>query len=298
MEVRILSDHESTDLVQVGSNITQFKPGDRVAAFHEMVHPHGSYAEYANAFGYTTWHLPKHTSFEEAATIPLAGMTAALGMYQRLRLPLPWQPATQEIPLVIYGAASAVGAYAVKMAVLSNIHPLICIAGRGIPYVESLIDKSKGDTIIDYRKGDAEVVSGMEKALGGKQLLHAYDAVSEFGSYQNICKVLDHYEGKITNVLPGKKYADIPKTVERSTTQVGNVHNKDFPADVEFGAVFFKWFGRGLEKGFFRGHPYEVIPGGLGGVQQGLQNLKDGKASATKYVFRIAETEGLDGSKL
>ena len=237
----------------MGSNITEFKPGDRVAAFHEMVHPHGSYAEYANAFGYTTWHLPKHTSFEEAATIPLAAMTAALGMYQRLKLPLPWQPATQEIPLVVYGAASAVGAFAVKMAVLSNIHPLICIAGRGIPYVESLIDKSKGDTVIDYREGDAAVVSGIEKALGGKQLLYAYDAVSEFGSYQNICKVLDHHKGKITNVLPGKKYAEIPKTVERSTTQVGNVHNEGSPEDIEFGAVFFKWFGRGLEKGFFRG---------------------------------------------
>jgi NADPH:quinone reductase len=269
-----------------------------VAAFHEMVHPHGSYAEYANAFAYTTWHLPKHTTFEEAATIPLAGMTAALGMYQRLKLPVPWCPATQEIPLVVYGAASAVGAYAVKMAVLSNIHPLICVAGRGVPYVESLIDKSKGDTVIDYREGDAAVVAGLQKALGGKKLLHAYDAVSEFGSYQNICKVLDHHQGKITNVLPGKKYKEIPATVERSTTQVGNVHNKDSPLDVEFGAVFFKWFGRGLEKGFFRGHPHEVIPGGLGGVQQGLQNLKDGKASATKYVFRIAETKGLDGAKL
>lgn len=170
-----------------------------------MIQPHGSYAEYANAWAYTTWHLPKHTSFEEAATIPLAAMTAALGMYQRLKLPVPWCPADQEIPLVIYGAASAVGAYAVKMAVLSNIHPLICVAGRGIPYVETLIDKSKGDIVIDYRQGHDAVVSGMKNALGGEKLIYAFDAVSEFGSYQNICQILDLQEGKIALVLPGKK---------------------------------------------------------------------------------------------
>ena len=49
----------------VGENVTEFKKGDRVAGFHEMAAPHGSYAEYAIAWAYTTFHLPKKTSFEE-----------------------------------------------------------------------------------------------------------------------------------------------------------------------------------------------------------------------------------------
>jgi NADPH-dependent curcumin reductase CurA len=49
----------------VGANVTEFKKGDRVAAFHEMKAPHGSFAEYAIAWAYTTFHLPKKTSFEE-----------------------------------------------------------------------------------------------------------------------------------------------------------------------------------------------------------------------------------------
>lgn len=48
----------------VGENITEFKPGDRVAAYHEIGADHGSYAEYAIAWGYTTFHLPKQTTFE------------------------------------------------------------------------------------------------------------------------------------------------------------------------------------------------------------------------------------------
>lgn len=42
----------------------ELQVGDRVAAFHEMRTPGGSYAEYAVAWAHTTFHLPKQTSFE------------------------------------------------------------------------------------------------------------------------------------------------------------------------------------------------------------------------------------------
>ena len=50
---------------EVGENVVEFKKGDRVAAFHEMVKPHGSFAEYSIAWAHTTFHLPKKTTFEE-----------------------------------------------------------------------------------------------------------------------------------------------------------------------------------------------------------------------------------------
>lgn len=49
----------------VGDDVYEFKKGDRVAAFHEMMAPHGSFAEYAIAWDYATFHLPEKTSFEE-----------------------------------------------------------------------------------------------------------------------------------------------------------------------------------------------------------------------------------------
>ncbi len=48
----------------VGANVFEFAPGDRVAAFHEMRTPHGSYAEYAIAWQHTTFRIPAHTTFE------------------------------------------------------------------------------------------------------------------------------------------------------------------------------------------------------------------------------------------
>lgn len=231
--------------------------------------------------------------FTEAATVPLAAMTSAIGLYNCLGLPEPWRPVdpnAEPTPLIIYGAGSAVGAFAVQLASRSNIHPLICVAGRSADHVQTLIDPSKGDVIIDYRAGDEAVVSGLAKALGGKKALHALDAVSENGSYQNINKVLSN-GAKLTVVLPGKEVDAAREGVEVSRTSVGTAHKEA----KDFAFVSFRLFGRGLAEGWFKPHRHEVVPGGLGGVQTALENLKAGKASAVKYVFRIAETEGATG---
>lgn len=89
-----------------------------------------------------------------AATIPLAAMTAAISLYQRLNLPLPWNPTSEPLSLVIYGGVTAVGAFIIKFARLSNIHPLIVVVCRGSAFVETIIDPKKGNTIIDYYEGD------------------------------------------------------------------------------------------------------------------------------------------------
>jgi len=159
---------------------------------------------------------------------------------------------------------------------------------------------------VDYRKGDDAVVSGIEEALeknGLDKVEYAIDAVSEKGSYQNICRVLDAH-GRITLVLPGKKYEEIPESVTKSLTACGSVFADVDPESAEgkagvrtgnkeFGFVFYRFFSRGLQQGWFRGHPHEVVPGGLNGVETGLKNLKEGKASAVKYVFRISDTHGV-----
>ncbi len=290
----------------VGTGVTEFKVGDRVGAFHEMTTPHGGFAEYAIAAEKSMFHLPQQTSFEEAATIPLAAMTAALGLFCYLRLPEPWVIPTQaekdELAggVLVYGAASAVGAFAIKLLTRARIHPIIAVAGRGIPFVEGLLDKTKGDIVLDYRDGDDRVVDGIRSVVStGRKLLYALDAVSEGTSYQNIVKALDR-RGHVNFVLPGE-YKEVPPTIHQTITLVGAVHGNavaesqhGHPEHLDdFGYAWLRIFSLGLKDGWFTGHPYEVVPGGLNGVQTGLQNLKDGKASAMKYVYRIAETEGL-----
>jgi NADPH2:quinone reductase len=66
---------------EVGSEVKNFRPGDRVAGFHEMDTPRGTYAEYTVCPEHTVFHIPETMSFEEASTIPLTGMIRQLVCY-------------------------------------------------------------------------------------------------------------------------------------------------------------------------------------------------------------------------
>ncbi|KAI9091548.1 hypothetical protein DFS34DRAFT_635060 [Phlyctochytrium arcticum] len=186
-----------------------------------MGDPHGAYAEYAIAPASTTFHIPEKTSFEEACTLPLAAMTAAIGLYQDLALPLPWHPRKDtdpEIPLIIYGGSTAVGAFALKLAKLSNIHPVITVAGKGQAYVESL---KAADHIVNYRD-TKDVTAAIKEALGGKSCLDALDAVSIEESYNNTTRALSP-SGHVSTVLP---MPEPPTGIIYHHGVVGNVHTK------------------------------------------------------------------------
>lgn len=188
------------------------------------------------------------------------------------------------------------GAFAIKLACLSNIHPIIAIAGKASTFVESLIDRKKGDTIVDYRSGDEAVRTKIAEAADGHPIHHAVDSISEKGSYLNIAAVLST-PGRIATVLPIEEGDEIPEGITIAMINVGSVHKPPAEGktmeDQEFGSVFFPFLGRSLAQGWFTGHPFEVRQGGLGGLEGALRDLKDGKASAVKYVVRIGETEGL-----
>lgn len=64
----------------------------------------------------------------------------------------------------------------------SQVHPVICVVGQPRDHVETLIDRTNGDVIIDYWHGAESMVAGIKDALGARPLLHAFDATSEHES--------------------------------------------------------------------------------------------------------------------
>jgi NADPH2:quinone reductase len=181
--------------------------------------------------------------------VPLTAMTAAVLLYSVLGLPQPWsKPAAGKTPLVIYGAASAVGAYAVQLARRSGIHLLICVAGKGMEFVEALVDKSAGDVVLDYRKGNERLVEDMRAAVPeGQKLMYALDAVSGKGSYGNICKVLSTEGGKLALVLPPGPEG-VPEGIAARQAQVSVAFN----AEKELEFAWSRLFGLGLKDGWFK----------------------------------------------
>lgn len=105
-------------------------------------------------------------------------------------------------------------------------------------------------------------------------------------------------------VSGSNKYHDeeIPESVKVVYTYVGTAHSGAYrpgmvkqPTDVEFVEsdpewtyVFFRYVAKMLADGKLTGHPFEVVDGGLQGVEDGLKMLKAGKAKGFKYLFRVA----------
>ncbi|KAL5355748.1 chaperonin 10-like protein [Aspergillus floccosus] len=275
---------------EVGDNISEFKVGDRVAAFHDYMTPHGSFAEYAIGKLHATFHLPPHIPFEAAATVPLAAATACLALFARLGLPEPWlgDKSWANKPrggVLVYGAASAVGSFAIKFLQKADIHPVIAIAGRGRDYAKSLMNADKGDVVIDYRDNESAIVRAILDAIpAGESLLHAVDAVSERSSFEVIGKVLDQTAGAVSIVTP-ERPKELASTIRVEFSNVGSIHTDD----KDFGFVWSRMVSRGLSEGWLCPHPHETVPGGLEGVQTALNYLKAGKASAVKYVVRVPQ---------
>ncbi|KAF7900584.1 uncharacterized protein EAF01_007886 [Botrytis porri] len=161
----------------IGTNMqikNEYSLGERVAAFHPMMGSHGAYAEYAVAPIQTVMELPDAITFEvpyqidDSATIPLVATTAALSLFRRQHLPPPWSPRADSVPLplIIYGASSSLGTFAIKLARASNIHPIIATADGSSCHLHPLLDPSSGDKLIDYRLGTEQMIKATKMALG------------------------------------------------------------------------------------------------------------------------------------
>ena len=285
----------------IGSLVTNFKVGDRVAAYHRSGHPHGSYAEYTIAPAHMTFHIPNTLSFEEAATIPLTAHTAALALYVDLKLPLPFLqeiptggPTKKREPLLIYGVTSACGAFAAKFARLSSIGPIIGVAGRAQDFAKTLVDY-----VVDYRNGEDALVASIESILKKEglplKLPKVFDTISENGSLEATLRIIDPEAGMVSTLLPPKLFAIDKEAFEypEGVTAINTAAPKLFDVHKEFAYVWSSYLTFLLQNQRLVGHPFEIVPGGLHGVLIGLRNLYGGKASAVKYVYRVEDTGSL-----
>jgi NADPH2:quinone reductase len=240
------------------------------------------------------------TDAYKAATIPLAALTAAVVLYRDLELPPPWSPAQEPVPLVIYGASSAVGTFTVKLALKSNIHPIIAIAGKSKDLVRSLIDPSQGDVVLDYRDGAESLITDVQQhiqRLGLQGVHYAFDTIANSTSVELVAQLVQP-GGHLNVISPRRDCSAVPANVKTSAAFVGVVHSQKFPPNdtikhtatgngADFGYIFSRLFTRGLEEGWLTGHPFEVWAGGLNDISEAFRNMQDGKVSGKKYVFKM-----------
>ena len=127
----------------VGSNVTQFKPGDEVFGVSR-----GAFAEYACASESKLARKPENVTFEQAASVPIAGLTALEGL-RRGGLGEKGQiPPGQKV--LINGAAGGVGTFAVQIAKSFGANVTGVCSTRNLGMVRSI----GADHVIDYTQED------------------------------------------------------------------------------------------------------------------------------------------------
>jgi NADPH:quinone reductase-like Zn-dependent oxidoreductase len=121
-----------------GRNVTQLKEGDQVYGTCD-----GSFAEYVCAKAERLAPKPANLSFEQAAAVPVSGMTALHGLRDAGKL----QP---EQKVLIIGAAGGVGTYAVQLAkAFGGVVTGVCSTSKA-----ELVRAIGADEVIDYTLED------------------------------------------------------------------------------------------------------------------------------------------------
>lgn len=154
----------------VGAGVTMFKSGDAVYGDLSGCGM-GGYAEYVSVPERYLAMKPTNLSFEQAAAIPMAGITALQGLRDAGKV-----QAGQKV--LINGASGGVGTFAVQIAkVLGAEVTAVCSTGK-VEMVRSL----GADYVIDYKKEDFTL--GSEKY----DLIVAANGYHTLGQYRRVLR--------------------------------------------------------------------------------------------------------------
>ena len=131
------------EVVEVGPEVTRFQPGDAVFGGVEVIRQGGSYAELALARDSALSAKPEALSFEEAAALPTAGLTALQALRDKGEL------ASGE-KVLVNGASGGVGHFAVQIAFALGAHVTAVTSRGNLGFVRDL----GAHETIDYEEED------------------------------------------------------------------------------------------------------------------------------------------------
>jgi len=148
----------------IGSDVVQWRTGDRVF-YHGDLNKPGGYAEYAITTAHTTAKIPDNVSFNEAAAIPCAGLTAYEAVVRRLDI----QP---EHTVWMQGGAGGVGGFGIQICKNIGATVITTASAHNHDFVKSL----GADHAIDYNNEHVvKTIMAITNGRGIDRVLGAVD---------------------------------------------------------------------------------------------------------------------------
>jgi len=195
----ILGFDVSGEVIEAGTQVTQFQPGDQIYAHLNQL-PGGAYAEYAAVAEKSAAAKPTNMSHEEAAAVPLAGMTALQAWRDEGNL----KPGQK---VLINGASGGVGTFAVQIAKLMGAEVTAVCGTSNVELVKSL----GADSVIDYKQQDftkdATKYDIIFDVVGNSSLSVCKNILQPNGIYITTQPYPGNFlQSFLTRLLPGQKY--------------------------------------------------------------------------------------------
>lgn len=164
MQTPLVLGYDAAGVVEeVGSDVTDFEPGDAVFYTpHVWGNRNGTHAEYNAVPADIVAPKPTNLSDEEAAAIPLAGGTAWEAVVRRIGI----RPGET---ILIHGGSGGVGSFAIQFAKAAGARVLATASARN----QELLQDLGADVSIDYESQDAVEIALAE--TGGEGLDAAFD---------------------------------------------------------------------------------------------------------------------------
>ncbi|EMC93484.1 hypothetical protein BAUCODRAFT_125342 [Baudoinia panamericana UAMH 10762] len=268
---------------EVGSNVTRFKKGDRVAghtiSLMTQTPQDGGFQLYSRLVAGKAAHLPQNITFTSGAVLPLALDTAAVGLYSTggagLGLPFPsLTPKPSNKVIVVWGGSSSVGALAIQLAVASGAKVVTTSSSHNFDFCKSC----GASETVDYKSSSVveDVVSAVEK-LGG-EFAGCYDAISlPDQSYKYTIPIIEKLGGGVLAVVLGPPENPPSSVKAASVFGINEMTHK----------IWEEYVTPALEQGKLKCLPEPLVVGkGLESVQAGFDKNKAG-VSARKVVIEL-----------
>ncbi|EGX58360.1 putative zinc-binding oxidoreductase [Streptomyces zinciresistens K42] len=215
-------------VVQPGLAVTEFGVGDEVIGYvREDVLSHGTFAEYVAAPVRTLARKPRNLTWEQAAGLPLAGLTA----YQVLTRAL---EVGRDETVLVHAAAGGVGSIAVQLARHLGARVIGTASARNHDFVRDLGGEpvAYGEGLVERVRGLApEGVDAVFDTVGGEALKTSANLLAPEGRLVSIADpdVFD-YGGRYSFVRPDA--GDLLRLTELAEQGVVSVHVSDtFPLE-------------------------------------------------------------------
>ncbi|ROM91659.1 zinc-binding alcohol dehydrogenase family protein [Pseudomonas brassicacearum] len=181
----------------VGSDVSLFKPGDKVYYAGSIARAGGN-SELHVVDERIVGHMPKTLSFAEAAALPLTAITAWELLFERLQVRE--GKTDQGQSLLIVGAAGGVGSILTQLA--SQLTALNVIGTASRPQTQSWVRELGADLVIDHSQPLSEEL----KRAGHPQVTHV----------ASLTETDQHFEQLVEALAPQGKLAliDDPKALD------------------------------------------------------------------------------------